>query len=101
MLLFLLAAGFTLIFGLMGILNLSHGTLYLLAGYVAVAVAPTQKQFFHCYRKDARNRYFRDATTPKTFASRRAPHLRRCSPVLCVILQRSAIWIGGLSIHGT
>lgn len=46
MLLFLLAAGFTLIFGLMGVLNLSHGTLYLLAGYVAVAVVRYTNNFF-------------------------------------------------------
>jgi branched-chain amino acid transport system permease protein len=46
MLLFLLAAGFTLIFGLMGVLNLSHGTLYLLAGYVAVAVVRHTNNFF-------------------------------------------------------
>jgi branched-chain amino acid transport system permease protein len=45
MLLFLLAAGFTLIFGLMGILNLSHGTLYLLAGYVGVAVVRYTNNF--------------------------------------------------------
>ena len=38
MLLFLVASGFTLIFGLMGILNLSHGTFYLLAGYIAVSL---------------------------------------------------------------
>lgn len=38
MLLFLVASGFSLIFGLMGILNLSHGTFYLLAGYLAVSL---------------------------------------------------------------
>ncbi len=37
-LLFLVAGGFTLIFGLMRIANLTHGTLYLLGGYLALAV---------------------------------------------------------------
>jgi branched-chain amino acid transport system permease protein len=35
-LLFLVAAGFTLIFGLMRIVNLAHGAFYLLGGYVAL-----------------------------------------------------------------
>jgi branched-chain amino acid transport system permease protein len=35
-LLFLLASGFTLIFGLLRIVNLSHGALYLLGGYMAL-----------------------------------------------------------------
>src|SRR5688500_14016970 len=34
MLLFLIASGLTLTFGLMGLLNLAHGALYLLAAYV-------------------------------------------------------------------
>jgi branched-chain amino acid transport system permease protein len=38
MLLFLLAAGLSLIFGLMRILNLAHGSYYLLAAYVALSV---------------------------------------------------------------
>src|SRR5712675_732993 len=38
-LLFLVASGFTLIFGLMRIVNLAHGALYLLGGYVAYAAA--------------------------------------------------------------
>ena len=38
-LLFLVASGFTLIFGLMRIVNLAHGALYLMGGYVAFAVA--------------------------------------------------------------
>src|SRR5215470_11075144 len=37
MLLFLLAAGLSLIFGLMRILNLAHGSYYALAAYVALA----------------------------------------------------------------
>lgn len=46
MLLFIIAAGFTLIFGLMGVLNLSHGTLYLVGGYVGVAVSHYTGNFF-------------------------------------------------------
>jgi len=38
MLLFLLAAGLSLIFGLMKVLNLTHGSFYLLGGYVGLTV---------------------------------------------------------------
>lgn len=38
-LLFLVASGFTLIFGLMRIVNLAHGAMYLMGGYVAYAAA--------------------------------------------------------------
>jgi branched-chain amino acid transport system permease protein len=38
MLLFLVAAGMTLIFGLMDIVNMSHGSYFLLSGYVGFAV---------------------------------------------------------------
>jgi len=44
-LLFLVASGFTLIFGLMRIVNLAHGALYLLGGYVAL-VAVTKSGSF-------------------------------------------------------
>ena len=37
-LLFLLASGFTLIFGLMRITNLSHGAFYLIGGYVGLSI---------------------------------------------------------------
>src|SRR5256885_8813998 len=37
-LLFLLAAGFSLIFGLMRIANLTHGSLYMLGAYVGVTI---------------------------------------------------------------
>jgi branched-chain amino acid transport system permease protein len=37
-LLFLVASGFTLIFGLMRVANLTHGVLYLLAGYIGLTV---------------------------------------------------------------
>jgi branched-subunit amino acid ABC-type transport system permease component len=39
MLLFVLAAGLSLIFGLMDVINLAHGAFYLLGGYVGLAVA--------------------------------------------------------------
>jgi branched-chain amino acid transport system permease protein len=38
-LLFLLASGFTLIFGLMRIVNLAHGAFYLLGGQVAISIS--------------------------------------------------------------
>src|ERR1700680_3310542 len=38
MLLFLLAAGLSLIYGLMKILNLTHGSFYLLGGYIGLTV---------------------------------------------------------------
>jgi len=44
-LLFVVASGFTLIFGLMRIVNLAHGALYLLGGYVALAVAMKSGSF--------------------------------------------------------
>ncbi len=44
-LLFLVASGFTLIFGLMRIVNLAHGAMYLIGGYVAYAVATASSSF--------------------------------------------------------
>src|SRR6266849_4581080 len=38
-LLFVVASGFTLIFGLLRIVNLAHGALYLIGGYVGFTVA--------------------------------------------------------------
>ena len=38
-LLFVVASGFTLIFGLMRIVNLAHGALYLLGGYIGFSIA--------------------------------------------------------------
>ena len=45
-LLFLVASGFTLIFGLMRIVNLAHGAMYLTGGYVGYAVATATHSFF-------------------------------------------------------
>jgi branched-chain amino acid transport system permease protein len=38
-LLFVVASGFTLIFGLLRIVNLAHGALYLLGGYIGFTIA--------------------------------------------------------------
>jgi branched-chain amino acid transport system permease protein len=38
MLLFLIAAGFTLIFGLMKIINIAHGSFYLLSAYIGLSI---------------------------------------------------------------
>src|SRR5919198_4528879 len=45
-LLFIVASGFTLIFGLMRIVNLAHGALYLLGGYCGLSVALHSGSFF-------------------------------------------------------
>jgi branched-chain amino acid transport system permease protein len=44
-LLFLVASGFTLIFGLMRIVNLAHGALYLIGGYVALVAVQRSGSF--------------------------------------------------------
>jgi branched-chain amino acid transport system permease protein len=46
MLLFLLCAGLSLIFGLMNILNLAHGSCYLIGAYVAFSVDNWSNNFF-------------------------------------------------------
>jgi branched-chain amino acid transport system permease protein len=40
LLLFLVASGLTLIFGIMGVINLAHGSFYMLGAYLAFALAP-------------------------------------------------------------
>lgn len=46
MLLFLLAAGLSLIFGIMDILNLAHGSLYMLGAYLAFSLAQAFNNFW-------------------------------------------------------
>jgi branched-chain amino acid transport system permease protein len=40
LLLFLIASGLTLIFGIMGVINLAHGSFYMLGAYLAFSIAP-------------------------------------------------------------
>ncbi|MCV4690859.1 hypothetical protein OFC38_32425, partial [Escherichia coli] len=39
LLLFILAAGLSLIFGMMDVINLSHGSFFMLAGFIGVSLA--------------------------------------------------------------
>ncbi len=43
--LFLLAAGLTLIFGIMGVINLAHGSLYMIGAYATAASPPQPARF--------------------------------------------------------
>ena len=45
LLLFLVASGLTLIFGIMGVINLAHGSFYMLGAYLAYALAPLTDRF--------------------------------------------------------
>lgn len=45
LLLFLLASGLTLIFGIMGIINLAHGSFYMIGAYMAFALQPFAEQY--------------------------------------------------------
>jgi branched-chain amino acid transport system permease protein len=46
LLLFLVASGLTLIFGIMGVINLAHGSFYMLGAYLAFALAPLFGDWF-------------------------------------------------------
>jgi branched-chain amino acid transport system permease protein len=39
LLLFLVASGLTLIFGIMGVINLAHGSFYMIGAYLAFSIA--------------------------------------------------------------
>ena len=46
LLLFLVASGLTLIFGIMGVINLAHGSFYMIGAYLAFSLAPLFGQGF-------------------------------------------------------
>ena len=46
LLLFLVAAGLTLIFGIMGVINLAHGSFYMIGAYMAYVLAPWMASAF-------------------------------------------------------
>src|ERR1043165_6762312 len=46
LLLFLIASGLTLIFGVMGVINLAHGSLFMVGAYLAYVVAGATGQFW-------------------------------------------------------
>ncbi len=46
LLLFLVASGLTLIFGIMGVINLAHGSFYMIGAYMAYALAPVVNNTF-------------------------------------------------------
>ena len=46
MLLFLVASGLTLIFGMMGVLNFAHGALYMLGAYLSFSILRLTGQFW-------------------------------------------------------
>ena len=45
LMLFLLAAGLTLVFGIMDMINLAHGSLYMVGAYLAATVAAATGSF--------------------------------------------------------
>ncbi|RJF95606.1 branched-chain amino acid ABC transporter permease [Noviherbaspirillum saxi] len=46
LLLFLVASGLTLIFGIMGVINLAHGSFYMIGAYMAFSLAPIFGDYF-------------------------------------------------------
>jgi branched-chain amino acid transport system permease protein len=46
LLLFLVASGLTLIFGIMGVINLAHGSFYMIGAYMAFALSPVVSSLF-------------------------------------------------------
>jgi branched-chain amino acid transport system permease protein len=50
LMLFLLAAGLTLVFGIMDMVNLAHGSLYMIGAYLAATLAQATGSFWIALR---------------------------------------------------
>ena len=74
--LFLMAAGLTLIFGIMNVINLAHGSLYMVGAYVAAAAFAATGSFLLGARRRARGG---DRGRPRA-RDRRLPHALRARP---------------------
>ena len=46
LLLFLVASGLTLVFGIMGVVNLAHGSFYMIGAYLAFSLSSLTGSFF-------------------------------------------------------
>ena len=69
--LFLLAAGLTLVFGIMDMINLAHGSLYMVGAYLmAAAVAETGSFVWGLARRGRRHGADRDAAGSHAAAAR-------------------------------
>ena len=73
---FLVASGFTLVFGLMRNVNLAHGSLFLLGAYVGYDVADLTQSWF----LGVAGGFLSMARTARTMVSARAPTRRLAPP---------------------
>ena len=53
LLLFLVASGLTLVFGILGVINLAHGSFYMLGAYLAYSLCRLYRQLLACARAAA------------------------------------------------
>jgi len=81
MLLFLLAAGLSLMFGLMGIVNLAHGAYFMVGGYVGLSVLEATGSFILAMTVGAVSGAFLGFITERVFM-RRLYGLRHHEPIL-------------------
>lgn len=81
MLLFLLAAGLNLMFGLMGIVNLAHGSYFMIGGYVGLSIFEWTGSFILAILAGAVSGAFLGFVTERFFV-RRLYGLRHHEPIL-------------------